>query len=180
MLNLFNRSLMEVNNSETDTFDQAKTHDGIVISQNGVHAKSSKGNYDWNSTQAKIAMDGGKHSSTVLIDEGTHFMLGVAHKFQDKNERNNFLLPNSYCLHSNGYVIYDGDAHPYTSAFQSGPRSVEIVLDMELPSLRFKINGLDKGVAFNGDQLKQGDYFLTVGLYHSAVTILKSVHEVNN
>ena len=82
-----------------------------------------------------------------------------------------------------GDVEYDGKAHPYTTGLKSGD-TVEIVLDMELPSLRFKINGLDKGVAFNGDQLKQGPYFLTVLMsgYGSgnAVTILKSVHEVNN
>ena len=42
MLNLFNRSL-EVNNSETDTFDQAKTNDKIVISQDGVHAEHKGG-----------------------------------------------------------------------------------------------------------------------------------------
>ena len=57
---------------------------------------------------------------------------------------------------------------------------MEMVLDMDLPSLRFKINGLDKGVAFNGHQLKQGPYFLTVLMRASdsacAVTILKSVH----
>ena len=107
-------------------------------------------------------------------------MLGVAHKYQDRNARGNHYEPNSYCLWSyDGSVFYDGGNHPYTTAFASGD-TVEIVLDMELPSLRFKINGLDKGVAFNGDQLKQGDYFLTVLMMggsvkldsESAVTIL--------
>ena len=53
MLNLFYRNLKEVNNSEndtfelmevktsyeTDTFDQAKTSDQIVLSENGLHAE---------------------------------------------------------------------------------------------------------------------------------------------
>ena len=112
-------------------------------------------------------------------------MLGVAHKYQDRNGIRNFSQPNSYCLFSyNGQVWYDGKGHDYTTGFRSGPRTVEMVLDMDLPSLRFKINGEDKGVAFNGHQLKQGPYFLTVGFYgysgDAAVTILKSVHEVNN
>ena len=112
-------------------------------------------------------------------------MLGVAHEYQDKNGRDNYKQPNSYCLSSyTGSVWYDDKGHDYTSSFWSGSSTVEIVLDMELPSLRFKINGLDKGVAFNGDQLKQGDYFLTVSMFDSAsgsaVTILESVHEVNN
>ena len=34
---------MEVKNSETDTFDQAKTGDGIVVSQDGVHAEKKGG-----------------------------------------------------------------------------------------------------------------------------------------
>ena len=109
-------------------------------------------------------------------------MLGVAHKYPNRNGKNNYEQPNSYGLRSyNGQVCYDRKGHSYTTAFRSGPRTVEMVLDMDLPSLRFKINGEDKGVAFNGHQLKQGPYFLTVGLAGSAaVTILKSVHEVNN
>ena len=113
-------------------------------------------------------------------------MLGVAHQYQDRNAADNEYKPNSYCLWAyNGRVYYDGKGHDYTDAFQSGPRTVEIVLDMDLPSLRFKINGEDKGVAFNGDQLKQGPYFLTVLMQRdsagdAAVTILKSDHEVNN
>ena len=130
-------------------------------------------------------MNGGKHYIKVYIDECVGIMLGVAHKYQDKNRRYNEYEPNSFCLLSDGSVCYDGEWHDYTTPFRSGD-TVEIVLDMELPSLRFKINGLDKGVAFHGDQLKQGHYFLTVLLlsYGSArsgaVTILKSVHEVNN
>ena len=109
-------------------------------------------------------------------------MLGVAHKYPDKDGRRNHLQPNSYCLKSwSGDVVYDGTYHPYTTPFRSGPRTVEIILDMDLPSLRFKINGEDKGVAFNGHQLKQGPYFLTVSMCDSgAVTILKSVHKENN
>ena len=108
-------------------------------------------------------------------------MLGVAHKYKDKDRDNNYYYqPNSYCLNSYGSVWYDGKPHDYTTAFQSGPRTIEIILDMDLPSLRFKINGEDKGVAFDGDELKQGPYFLTVSMYGSAVTILKSVHEANN
>ena len=36
---------MEVKNSETDTFDQAKTSDQIVLSENGVHAKNKSHGY---------------------------------------------------------------------------------------------------------------------------------------
>ena len=106
----------------------------------------------------------------------------MAHEYQDKNAMNNPYKPNSYCLSSyTGSVWYDGTYHDYTDSFRSGPRTIEMVLDMDLPSLRFKINGLDKGVAFNGHQLKQGPYFLTVVMGgYSGVTILKSVHEVNN
>ena len=107
-------------------------------------------------------------------------MLGVAHKYPDKDGRYNYSKPNSYCLNCyNGDVICDGKQHDYTNGFGSGD-TVEMVLDMDLPSLRFKINGEDKGVAFNGHQLKQGPYFLTVHLGSAkaagAVTILKSVH----
>ena len=49
MLNLFNSSLKEVKNSETDTFDQAKTSDRFVISMNGLHAEK-KGDGGWYST----------------------------------------------------------------------------------------------------------------------------------
>ena len=34
---------MEVKKSETDTFDQAKTSDYIVISEGGLHAEMPKG-----------------------------------------------------------------------------------------------------------------------------------------
>ena len=34
---------MEVKKSETDTFDQAKTSDGIVLSRGGVHAERKEG-----------------------------------------------------------------------------------------------------------------------------------------
>ena len=34
---------MEVKKSETDTFDQAKTSDKIVLSENGLHAELPKG-----------------------------------------------------------------------------------------------------------------------------------------
>ena len=34
---------MGVKKSETDTFDQAKTSDQIVLSENGLHAEKSKG-----------------------------------------------------------------------------------------------------------------------------------------
>ena len=37
---------MEVKNSETDTFDQAKTSDTIVLSENGLHAERNEGD-DW-------------------------------------------------------------------------------------------------------------------------------------
>ena len=109
-------------------------------------------------------------------------MIGVAHEYQDKDALDNWAQPNSYCLSSwTGSVCYDRTYHDYTTPFHSGPRTVEMVLDMDLPSLRFKINGEDKGVAFNGHQLKQGPYFLTVFMCGSdAVTILKSVHEVKN
>ena len=36
---------MEVKKSETDTFDQAKTSDTIVLSEGGVHAEMKGGNY---------------------------------------------------------------------------------------------------------------------------------------
>ena len=41
---------MEVKKSETDTFDQAKTSDGIVVSRDGVHAERPKGGYGYYST----------------------------------------------------------------------------------------------------------------------------------
>ena len=34
---------MEVKKSETDTFDQAKTSDQIVLSEDGVHAEGDDG-----------------------------------------------------------------------------------------------------------------------------------------
>ena len=41
---------MGVKNSETDTFDQAKTGDTIVLSEGGVHAEHKGDGYDWYST----------------------------------------------------------------------------------------------------------------------------------
>ena len=52
MLNfVFNRSPLEVKKSETDTFDQAKTSDKIVLSENGLHAeRPKKDGYGYRST----------------------------------------------------------------------------------------------------------------------------------
>ena len=36
---------MEVKNSETDTFDQAKTSEKIVLSENGLHAENKSDDY---------------------------------------------------------------------------------------------------------------------------------------
>ena len=49
------------------------------------------------------------------------------------------------------------------------------MLDMDLGTIGFIVNGVDKGVAIQNEELKSGEYFITLNVYEQNGKIIMTI-----
>ena len=104
-------------------------------------------------------------------NENQAYLVGVAHKFADKNANN---LDNQYSyglLGMNGKVRKENEFIEYFPGILPAESTLIVVLDMDSGELGYFINGEFAGVAVKDDKLKEGTYLPTVWLGQQYDTI---------
>ncbi len=94
-------------------------------------------------------------------------MIGIAKSLENrknlKDIHNTFY--DSYLIYSAGGLYYHKKWKLYAGANYNSGDEIGVLLDMWKGELKFVINGIDKGVAHQGEELTQGEFFFAVDFY---------------
>ena len=65
-------------------------------------------------------------------------------------------------LQVNGYLYYNGTSKIYHGCAIPNNSQIGVMLDMDCGSLSYIVDGVDKGVAIQNEELKSGEYYITL------------------
>ena len=68
---------------------------------------------------------------------------------------------------ANGNLYYNGTHKAYYGSAIPNMSVIDMLFDMDNGRLSFIVNGVNKGIAFESDDLKTGEYYLTYNCYHT-------------
>ena len=103
-----------------------------------------------------------KYCFQVTFKQGSNKFVGVSKLLQDFNKENVY-EQSQYMLNQNGNLYYNWTNKKYVSKIDNNS-VIWVLLDMDKGSLKFIINGVDKGEAIRTDDLKSGEFYLTLNM----------------